>query len=363
MISYSCPMRTRCRASTRCPGNEAAATHPSLRRNAARSVRDRDAGACGQGGQLGPSRDPSRPAECGPLFQRLGVWRDSRIYRDPDSGAYRGNLATTWRWIDDKTLELDLRQGVRFHNGAEFDADDVVYTLSFVSNPENKALGFGRVRWIDRVEKLDRYKVRIIARQAFPTAIAYLAGRSMAIHPHEYYAKVGPKGMNEKPIGTGPYRVIEHAVGKYIRLERNGFYFEGGPKPRPRIDKIEMRFIPDAQTRVAEAVAAGVDLITNIGRDQAEQLRDLPGLQVVSGESVLYAILRMNTLASTSAPQLKDIRVRQAIMHAIDREAMARFLVGEDARVLHAECHPSEFGCDDANVPRYGYDPVRARRL
>src|SRR5450755_4291011 len=61
------------------------------------------------------------------------VW-DTLIYRDPKTGSYQGNLATSWRWIDDKTLEFDLRQGVRFHNGAEFDADDVVYTLNFVSN-------------------------------------------------------------------------------------------------------------------------------------------------------------------------------------------------------------------------------------
>jgi peptide/nickel transport system substrate-binding protein len=132
------------------------------------------------------------------------VW-DTLIYRDPDTGEYKGQLATAWKWIDDKTLELDLRIGVKFHNGAELDADDVVYTLNFVSKPENNVTTQSNVDWLDRAEKLGKHKVRIIARAPFPAAIEYLAG-PIAIHPHAYYAKAGPKGMNEKPIGSGPYR-------------------------------------------------------------------------------------------------------------------------------------------------------------
>src|SRR5437870_5544592 len=92
--------------------------------------------------------------------QRLGpiighhVW-DTLIHRDPKTGEYHGQLATAWRWIDGKTLELDLRQGVKFHNGAELDTDDVVFTLNYVSKPENKAI---QLYWIDQVERLDKYK-------------------------------------------------------------------------------------------------------------------------------------------------------------------------------------------------------------
>src|SRR5262245_45790199 len=67
------------------------------------------------------------------------VW-DTLIYRDPKSGEYKGLLATSWKWIDDRTLEFELRRGVKFHNGAEFDADDVVHTFNFVSKPENRAV-------------------------------------------------------------------------------------------------------------------------------------------------------------------------------------------------------------------------------
>ena len=175
------------------------------------------------------------------------VW-DTLIYRDPKTNEYKGQLATAWRWIDDRTLELELRRGVKFHDGAEFEAEDVVYTLDYVSKPENKAVAIQNVAWIDRIEKLDKYKVRIVAKAPFPAAIEYLAG-PLAIFPHEYFAKNGPQGMNLKPVGSGPYRITEHSLGKYVRMERNPDYFKDSPKPQPTIDKIEIRFIPDGQTR------------------------------------------------------------------------------------------------------------------
>jgi peptide/nickel transport system substrate-binding protein len=165
------------------------------------------------------------------------------------------------------------------------------------------------------------------------------------------------------PIGSGPFRVVEHALGKYLRLERNPDYFNNSPKPRPKIDKVEIRFVPDAQTRVAEVVAGGLDLIMYVARDQAEQLRAVPSLQIVPSGTMRYSYLSMNTMTGTPAPQLRDIRVRRAIMHAIDRETIATQLLGESARVLHVECVPSDFGCMDADVPRYDYDPDKARQL
>ena len=309
------------------------------------------------------------PENVDPFFNnvRIGViigqqvW-DTLIYRDPKTNEYKGQLATAWKWIDDKTLEVDLRRGVKFHNGEEFDADDVVYTLNFVAKADNKVVTQQNVNWIDRTEKLDKHKVRIIAKRPFPAAIEYLAG-PVVIHPNEYYAKAGPQGMNEKPVGSGPYRVSEHALGKFVRLERNPDYFKDSPKPQPKIDRIEIRFIPDSQTRVAEVLAGGLDMIMSVAPDQAQQLRAMPRLQVVSGETMRFVFLHFNTMENAPAPQLRDIRVRKAILHAIDREAMVKQIVGAGARVLHALCFPSQFGCTEEGVPRYGYDPAKAKQL
>jgi peptide/nickel transport system substrate-binding protein len=309
-----------------------------------------------------PNADPYFNANRIGVILADQVW-DTLVFRDPATGEYKGNLATAWRQIDERTLELDLRQGVKFHNGAEFTADDVAYTLNFVANPANRAVSSGLIRWIDHAEKRGPFTVRVVAKQSFPAAVAFLAAANMVIHPHDYYARVGPRGMTERPVGTGPYKVVEHALGKYIRLERNGDYFKDSPKSQPKIDKIEIRFVPDAQTRVAEAIAGGLDLIMNVAPDQADQLRDIARLQIVSGETMRYSYMAMRTLDATPAPQLKDIRVRQAIMHAIDREALVKYVVGNGARVLHSECYPAQFGCTDASVPRYDYDPPKAREL
>jgi peptide/nickel transport system substrate-binding protein len=289
------------------------------------------------------------------------VW-DTLIYRDPKTNEYKGQLATAWKWIDDKTLEVDLRQGVKFHNGEEFDADDVVYTLNFVSKPENKVTTQANVDWIARAEKLEKYKVRIVTKNPFPAAIEYLAG-PVVIHPNEYYEKVGPKGMNEKPVGSGPYKVVEHQVGKLVRMERNPDYFKDSPKPQPTIQKIEIRFIPDRQTQVAEIMSGGVDMIMNVALDQATQIKAVPTLQVVSGETMRIAFLNLNTLENSPTPQLRDIRVRKAIMHAIDREAMVKQVVGEGARVLKSQCFPAQFGCAEDGIEQYNYDPAKAKAL
>ena len=289
------------------------------------------------------------------------VW-DTLIYRDPKTNEYKGQLATAWRWIDDRTLELELRRGVKFHDGAEFEAEDVVYTLNYVSKPENKAVAIQNVAWIDRIEKLDKHKVRIVAKAPFPAAIEYLAG-PLAIFPHEYFAKNGPQGMNLKPVGSGPYRITEHSLGKYVRMERNPDYFKDSPKPQPTIDKIEIRFIPDGQTRIAEILSGGIDFIMSVPADQAQQLKSVPSLQVVSGETMRYVFLHLNTLEQTPAPQLRDIRVRKALLHAIDRERMVKSIVGEGARVIHTPCFPDQFGCTDAGAPRYAYDPAKAKQL
>ena len=109
---------------------------------------------------LGMAYDQA-PESVDPYFNnvRIGViiaanvW-DTLLYRDPVTHEYKGQLAKSWKQINDKTLEFELRQGVRFHNGEEFDADSVVYTLNYVADPANKAVTQQNVRWIDKVEKV-----------------------------------------------------------------------------------------------------------------------------------------------------------------------------------------------------------------
>lgn len=309
------------------------------------------------------------PENVDPFFNnvRIGViigqhvW-DTLVYRDPNTNEYKGQLARGWRQIDDRTTEFDLRQGIKFHNGEEFDADDVVYTLNFIAKPENKVVTQSNVNWVEKAEKVDKYKVRVVTKAVFPPILEYLSG-PVVIHPNQYYEQVGPRGQNEKPVGSGPFRVTQHVAGKSITLERNKDYFKESPKGASKIEKIEIRFIPDRQTQLAELMSRGADFLMHVPKDQADQLKGQPGLQVVSGETMRIVFMQMNSQAESAFPALKDIRVRQAINHAIDKQAMVKALVGEGSRVLHTICFPTQVGCTDEGAKRYEYDPAKAKKL
>jgi peptide/nickel transport system substrate-binding protein len=309
------------------------------------------------------------PESVDPYFNnvRIGViiaanvW-DTLLYRDPLTNQYKGQLAESYKQVDDKTLEFKLRQGVKFHNGEPFDADSVVYTLNFVADPKNKATTQQNVQWIDHVEKVDQYTVRIHTKEPFPAAKEYLS-TTVAIHPAKYYKEVGPSGMNAKPVGTGPYKVVDYQPGKSITLERNADYFKDSPKPQPKIGKVIIRFIPDRQTQMAEVISGQEDFIMHVPKDQAEQLSTMPNLQVVSGNTMRIVFMQMNSLPNSPAPPLKDERVRKAIAHAIDREAIIKNIVGGDAKILNTICTPSQVGCTDKGAPVYKYDPALSKKL
>jgi peptide/nickel transport system substrate-binding protein len=309
-----------------------------------------------------PNLDPYFNSQAQGAWIGYNVW-DSLLDRNPDTGEIVPNLATAWRWVDDSTLELDLRQGVKFHDGEPFGADDVVYTFNFVADPKNKAVRGDLREWLDHAEKVDDYRVRLHAKSVYPAALGSLAAPMVVIHPHRYYAEVGPQGMSAHPIGTGPFRVAEYALGKSLTLERNPDYFRGGSKATPRVDRVEIRFVPDATTQVAEVVAGRLDLITGVTHDQAEQLRSIPSLTVTGEEAPSWYQIYINTLPNGPVPQLRDLRVRRAIAHAIDRATIARALQGPGARLQNTECFRTQFGCTDEGAPRYDYDPVKARAL
>lgn len=309
------------------------------------------------------------PESIDPYFNnvRIGVivaanvW-DTLLYRDPLTNEYKGQLAESWEQVDDRTLEFKLREGISFHNGEPFNADSVVYTFNFVADPANKATTQQNVNWIDRAEKIDDYTVRVISKEPFPAAKEFLS-TTLAIHPAKYYQEVGPQGMNANPVGTGPYKVVEYVPGKSITLERNDNYFSDSPKRQPSIGKVTIRFIPDRQTQMAEVMSGGVDFIMHVPKDQAEQLEVAPHVQVKSGNTMRIVFMQLNIRDDTPAPQLKDERVRKAIAHAIDRQAIIQNIVGAGAEQLETICTPSQTGCTDEGAPVYDYDPELSKKL
>ncbi|MEH3145810.1 MAG: ABC transporter substrate-binding protein [Methylobacterium frigidaeris] len=290
------------------------------------------------------------------------VW-DTLLYRDPKTGQYLPMLATAWRWVDPTTLELTLRDGVTFHNGDPFGADDVVFTVNWVLTPEARVVTKQNVDWMKSAEKVDARTVRIHLKAPFPAALEYLAG-PVPIYPAAYTKKVGLDGFAKAPVGTGPYRITAVENGRGVKMERFKGYWKGSPAGEAKIGKLEFRVIPDADSRMAELMTGGVDWIWRVPSDQADQLRTVPNLTVLSAETMRVGFLQFDVRGTAMANSpLKDVRVRQAISHAVDRKAMVDNLVRGGSRVMNAACFIEQFGCTDESVPRYAYDPAKARKL
>ncbi|SMX27909.1 Glutathione-binding protein GsiB precursor [Pelagimonas phthalicica] len=288
------------------------------------------------------------------------IW-DGLLYRDPVTGEYKGNLATEWKWIDDVTLELKLREGVTFHNGEPFNADDVVYTVNYVANPDNGIVVQRNVSWMDRAEKVDDYTVRIILDAPFPPAEEFLAG-PVVMYPNEYYAEVGPAGMALNPIGTGPYKVSSVDPGLHYELEAFDGY-HGDPRNAASIGKIDIRTIPDFNTQIAEFFNGQLDFLWNVPADQAEKLDAMGKYQVENAEAIRIGFISMDASgrADADGPMTNPL-VRKAVAHAIDRQAIVDALVKGSSEVVHSACAKIQFACEQ-DVAQYEYNPEKAKAL
>ncbi|NIZ11921.1 ABC transporter substrate-binding protein [Phaeobacter sp. HF9A] len=295
----------------------------------------------------------------GVVMQRA-VW-DGLIYRDPETNEYIGNLATSWEWIDDTTLEFKLREGVTFHNGEPFNADDVVFTVNYVANEENGVKTQRNVNWMKSAEKIDDYTVRILLKDKFPAAIEFLSG-PVSMYPNEYYAEVGPSGMGLKPVGTGPYKVTEVVPGQHFVLEKNENYYDS-PKGQPTVGKIDIRTIPDVNTQMAELFSGSLDLIWQVPADQAEKLGQMGQFTVANESTMRVGYLQMDAAGRSGADNpFTNAKVREAVNYAINREELVQALLKGSSQVINTPCFPSQFGCAQ-DVTTYDYNPEKAKEL
>ncbi|WP_448956261.1 ABC transporter substrate-binding protein [Labrys neptuniae] len=296
---------------------------------------------------------------------------DSLLYNDPETNEKKPLLATAYRWIDDTTLEFELRKGVKFHDGSDFTAKDVVYTLNHAMKPDSGIVVRFTVDWIASVEVVDPYKIRIHAKVPTPAALEYLSGVT-PIFPTGFYDKAptvdlgGGKTRQDwgavRPVCTGPYKMVEFEPGSHITLERFDGYFDGSPKGKGGIKRIVYRTIADQDTQVAELLTGGLDWIWNVPSANVEQLKTMGNLTITSAPTLRLSFLSIDGAGRSGKSPLMDARVRQAMAYAIDRKAIATELAGGGAAVLQSMCHPRQFGCTGA-VKQYDYDPAKAKAL
>lgn len=297
---------------------------------------------------------------------------DSLLFRDADSGDYKGLLATDWKWVDDVTLDLNLRKGVKFHDGRPFSSADVVATFEHMLTPEGRPAIAFPVTWIKSVEAQGPDKVRFRLVKPAPMALEYLSGMT-PIYPKGHYDNApevtGPDGKKRrdwgavKPMCTGPYKLGAVVAGQSVTLERNPDYFKGGPKGTPSIQKIVYRTIADPQAQIAEALTGGVDWIWSLGRDDATKVGKMGALTVAPAPTMRINAIALDSAGRSSKNPLSDVRVRRALNYAVDKASIAKNLLGGGAVLLDAACYPSQVGCTSDGVTKYPYDPAKAKAL
>ncbi|MGF1502050.1 MAG: ABC transporter substrate-binding protein [Paracoccaceae bacterium] len=292
---------------------------------------------------------------------------DALLFRNLETGAYEPLLATEWTWVDDTTMDLTLREGVVFHDGTSFGPEDVAYTVNHVASEESGVLTSQNVNWLESAEVTGETTVRLHLDAPFPAALAYMAG-AIFIVPEGHYdsAPVGADGKPDygsvEPVGTGPYKYAGQRTGEYVDWEANADYFEGGPKGTPSIGNIRFRTIKEPNTQMAELLTGGIDWIWDVPKEQAERLADTGQVQVENAKTFRISYLTFDVAGRSNTDAFADKRVRQAIAHAIDREAITRNLVGPASVVIPSACHPDQFGCAQ-DVPSYAFDPEKAKAL
>jgi peptide/nickel transport system substrate-binding protein len=257
------------------------------------------------------------------------------------------DLATGWSTPNDRTYRVALRHGVRFHDGRELTAEDVVYTFSSFLDPDFISPRKGAYRLLTRVAAIDRYTVEFVLEEPFGSFPVNLV---MGIVP----AGSGPE-LGRAPIGTGPYRVVQFTPDDRTTLARFDDYF-GAPASNPGL---VLRVVPDDTMRGLELRKGTVDVVINdLAPDVVDQLERDERLQVAQAPGIDYAYIGLNL----RDPILSDQRVRQALAYAIDRDAIVGHLRRGQARPAVGILSPVSWAFT-SDVDTFDHDPDQARRL
>jgi len=248
---------------------------------------------------------------------------------------------------DPTTWVATLRQGVRFHDGHELTSADVVYTFRSLLDPTLLSPRKGAYRMVQAIDARDRYTVVFTLKEPFGSFPAQLV---LPIVPDG----AGP-AFRAHPIGTGPYRFVKHVVDDRVELAPFADYFDS----RPANDGLVLRVVPDDIMRGLELRKGTIDVVINdLAPDIVHQLGQDPRLQLIQSPGTDYQYIGVNL----RDPILRDVRVRQAIAYAIDRDAIIKYLRRGLAIPASGLLPPMSWAFEPA-VTTYAYDPARARAL
>jgi peptide/nickel transport system substrate-binding protein len=279
-------------------------------------------------------------------------------------------LAESWRAIDETTWEFKLRAGVKFHNGSDFTADDVAFTMTRAPNVPNSPSSFGiYTRSVAEVQVIDATTVRIKTRGVYPLLPTDLA--QVAILDRETHGGAATEDFNSGKVafGTGPYRFVRYAPGDRVELERNDTHWG----PRQPWQRVNYRIVVNDASRTAALLAGDVDFIDQVPTTDVARLRNDARVAIseIVGLRIIYLHLDRSRTEATpfvSGPNgealgknpLDDVRVRRALSMAIDRNAIVERVMEGAAIPAGQFLPPGTFShVPGLDAPRFDADGAR----
>lgn len=284
---------------------------------------------------------------------------DPLVQRTPEL-EFRPGLAESWQVVDDTTWVFKLRRGVRFHNGDELKASDVVFTVERLK----KALMASLVANIESARAVDDYTVEF--KTPKPYAVLHMALAEILIVNEKHVRAVGDEQVGLKPMGTGPYRLVEWVKEDRIVLQAFAEHWRG----KAAIDRVVFKPITNPATRTASLLSGGVDVIQDLSVRDVAGVRANNAFEVITRPSLLNIVLALDVRDKSPTIDLpvnpmKDRRVREAILRAINVDAIRNVVMNGFATPSEQYVPASHLGYVPGLDMRkiYPFDLPRAQAL
>jgi len=289
----------------------------------------------------------------------MGYFHERLMFTDGNYNPTVPWLAESLSWASPQEVMMKLREGVTFHDGSPFDAKSVKYLIDWIRDPASKAWDAAWLAQLDTVELVDDRTLR----WKFKTPWAGFNGVLANVPGYVLSAKALQADVDKydsAPQGTGPFIMEEGSPGNYLKLKRNPnwwFAKASGNPDMPYFDGILVTIVPDPSVRLANLQAGKIDVLT-LDKSQYAVAKADPNLNVYRFPGNHVAALRFNTTKGV----FKDIRLRQAVSHAIDRQALIAGTQFGLARL--ASCmYPDDHWCHNPNLKPVSYDPELSKKL
>lgn len=285
------------------------------------------------------------------LSPHKAIW-DHLIAQDRDL-VLQPNVLKSWAWASDDKLALDVevQEGIKFHNGDDLTAEDVAFTYERMKSEGRAYAGiWGNIQTIDMK---DEFNLRLNLGRFDPSIIAWMGFLDGLVIPKKYIEEVGDEEFLKNPVGSGPFKFKEFVAGSYLTLEAFEDYWRG---PAP-IQEVTFEIVTDSTARAAEIEAGTADFTVEVPIADFERLSSLPDLRGIAQPVTDVAVL----FVAPYVEPLGDERVRLALHHAIDKESIVESVLLGFGRPLDTTEAPLYMAYPEGY--HFPYDPDKAREL